>query len=259
MQDPWYDKDSQYTVPYVTWTTGIGYRTDKVATTPDELSNPYEIYWDEANKGKLYLLDDSRDAPAHMLLKNGITDINTENPDEIDAREGRAQVADRRRQRQALDRRLHEPPRGQGLGAPDVVGQRDLGAVVPARREPARRRSASGSRRTARASIGNDMIAIPRNAKNPVLAHHFLNYLLDEKHGYDNFANYVGYQPPFTKLDPDRLVADGVVPANLKTAIVRESDFDTGYSADRAHAGRPDALAERLGRVQGGCLSPTAA
>ena len=73
------------------------------------------------------------------------------------------------------------------------------------------------------------MIAIPKSAKHPVLAHHFLNYLLDEKHGYDNFANYVGYQPPFVKLTPDRLVSDGVVPPNLKTAIVRESDFDRGY------------------------------
>ena len=41
-------RSSQYTVPYTTWTTGIGYRTDKVATTPDSFSNPYEIYWDEA-------------------------------------------------------------------------------------------------------------------------------------------------------------------------------------------------------------------
>ena len=74
------------------------------------------------------------------------------------------------------------------------------------------------------------MLAIPRNAKNPVLAHHFLNYLLDVKNGYSNFANYVGYQPPLTKLDPDKLVADGVVPPNLKTAIVRESDFDRGFA-----------------------------
>ena len=50
-------------------------------------------------------------------------------------------------------------------------------------------------------TIGNDNVAIPKAAKNPVLAHHFLNYLLDEKHGYDNFSNYVGYQPPFTKLE----------------------------------------------------------
>ena len=41
--------------------------------------------------------------------------------------------------------------------------------------------------------------------------------------------NYTGYQPPLTKLDPDRLVKDGVVPPNLKTAIVRESDFENAY------------------------------
>ena len=99
-------------------------------------------------------------------------------------------------------------------------------------------------------------MAIPKAAKNPVLAHHFLNFLLDEKHGYDNFANFVGYQPPLTKLDPDRLVTDEVVPANLKTAIVRESDFDTGYFLTELSPDRPDGLAERLGRVQGGCLTP---
>ena len=76
-----------------------------------------------------------------------------------------------------------------------------------------------------RGTIGSDMMAIPKSAKNPVLAHHFLNYLLDEKNGYDNFANYVGYQPPFVKLDPDRLVADGVVPR--RTSRPRSSERAT--------------------------------
>ena len=52
VQDPFYDKGSQYTVPYTIYTTGIGYRTDKIATTPDDLSNPYEIYWDERQQGE---------------------------------------------------------------------------------------------------------------------------------------------------------------------------------------------------------------
>jgi spermidine/putrescine transport system substrate-binding protein len=228
LQDPWYDKGSQYTVPYVTWTTGIGYRADKISTKPESLSNPYEIYWDDANKGKLFLLDDSRDAVGHMLLKNGITNINTEDPEEIELAkkelksligavnvklstndytnlpEGRAWV--------------HQMWSGSAVSAqyylPDGVGPEALGFWFPP--------DGGGT-------IGSDLMAVPKAAKNPVLAHHFLNYLLDEKHGYDNFANYVGYQPPFTKLNPDRLVADEVVPPNLKTAIVRESDFDQGY------------------------------
>jgi spermidine/putrescine transport system substrate-binding protein len=228
LQDPWYDKGSQYTVPYTTWTTGIGYRVDKVKTTPFDLSNPYEIYWDQANTGKTYLLDDSRDAPAHMLLKNGITDINTENPDDIElAKSELKSLTDAVNVKLSTDDYtnvpegrawVHEMWSGSAISAqwylPKGVGTDALGFWFPA---------------NGRGDIGNDMIAIPRSAKNPVLAHLFLNYLLDAKHGYDNFANYVGYQPPFTSLDPDRLVSDGVVPANLRTAIVRESDFDTGY------------------------------
>ena len=228
VQDPWYDKESRYTVPYVTWTTGIGYRADKVSTTPLDLSNPYEIYWDEANRGKVYLLDDGRDAPAHMLLKNGIENINTEESDDIElAKEELKSLIG------AVNVKLstndytnvpegkawvHQMWSGSAISAqwylPEGTGPDALGFWFP--------EDGGGT-------IGNDNIAIPRNAKNPVLAHHFLNYLLDGKHGYDNFANYVGYQPPFTRLDPDRLVKDGVVPANLKTAIVRESDFDRGY------------------------------
>ena len=105
--------------------------------------------------------------------------------------------------------------------------------------------------------IGNDMIAIPKPAKNPVLAHHFLNYLLDEKHGYDNFVNFIGYQPPFTSLDPDRLVTDEVVPENLEYRGRARERLRRRLPARRALAAGPDPLAERLGRVQGGCLTPT--
>ena len=70
------------------------------------------------------------------------------------AREERAQVADRRRQHQALDGRLHERPRGQGVGAPDVVGQRDLAPSGTCPEGTGRTRSASGSRRTAAGRSG---------------------------------------------------------------------------------------------------------
>jgi spermidine/putrescine transport system substrate-binding protein len=228
VQDPWYDRGSQYTVPYTTWTTGIGYRTDKVAKTPDTLSNPYEIYWDDSNRGKVYLLDDSRDAPAHMLLKNGIIDVNTEKTADIDlAKSELKSLIDTVNVKLSTDDYtnlpegkawIHQMWSGSAISAqwylPEGTGPEALGFWFPT---------------DGRGVIGSDMISVPRQAKHPVLAHHFLNFLLDEKNGYDNFANYVGYQPPLTKLDPDRLVKDGVVPKNLDTAIVRESDFDTAF------------------------------
>jgi spermidine/putrescine transport system substrate-binding protein len=227
LQDPWYDKGSQYTVPYMTWTTGIGYRADKVAKTPRDYANPYEIYWDEANRGKTYLLDDSRDAPAQMLLKNGISNVNTEDPDDIAlAKEELKSLIDAVNIKLSTDDYtnvpegkawVHEMWSGSAISAqwylPDGVDADALGYWFPG---------------TGHGVIGSDMIAVPTNAKNPVLAHHFLNYLLDNENGYSNFVNYVGYQPPLTSLDPDKLVADGVVAKNLRTAIVRESDFDTG-------------------------------
>ena len=227
LQDPFYDKGSQYTVPYTIYTTGIGYRTDKVDTTPWDLDNPYEIYWDERNKGKMYLLDDGREAPIHMLLKNGITDTNTEKPEDIDLAkselksltpavnvklstddytnvpEGRAWV--------------HQMWSGSAVSAqwylPEGTGPEVLGYWYPP---------------DGVGAIGSDMMAVLKSAKNPVLAHHFINFMLDEKNGYDNFALFNGYQPPFKSLDPDRLVTDEVVPENLKTAVVREQDFTNG-------------------------------
>jgi spermidine/putrescine transport system substrate-binding protein len=227
VQDPWYDKGSLYTVPYAIWTTGIGYRADEIPTKPESLSNPYEIYWDTANKGKVYVLDDSRDAPAHMLLKNGIFDVNTEDLEHVEhAKQELLSLLDAVNVKKSTDDYtnvpegkawVHQMWSGSAISAqwylPEGVTTDALGFWFP---------------EDGRGIIGNDMLAIPKAAKSPVLAHHFLNYLLDEKNGYDNFVNYTGYQPPLTALDPDRLVTDEIVPPNLRTAIVRESDFDAG-------------------------------
>jgi spermidine/putrescine transport system substrate-binding protein len=80
-----------------------------------------------------------------------------------------------------------------------------------------------------RGPIGVDQMAVLKSAKNPVLAHLFLDFMLDEKNSYDNFVQFVGYQPPLKAINPDSLVSDEVVPANLASAVVRESDFDNGY------------------------------
>jgi spermidine/putrescine transport system substrate-binding protein len=227
LQDPFYDKGSQYTVPYTIYTTGIGYRTDKVAKTPWDFSNPYEIYWDEANRGKTYVLDDGREAPIHMLLKNGIHDTNTESPDDIElAKNELLSLLDSVNVKKSTDDYtnipegkawVHQMWSGSAISAqwylPDGTGPEALGFWYPP---------------DGRGLIGSDMIAVLRAGKNPVLAHHFVNYLLDKQHGYDNFVNFVGYQPPFVSIDPDRLVADGVIAKNLRTAVVRESDFLKG-------------------------------
>ena len=75
--------------------------------------------------------------------------------------------------------------------------------------------------------VGSDTMAVTANAQNPVLAHHWLNYLLDETNALRNFG-WVGYQPAVAKFSADYLIDKGYVPANLESAVVTEDDYDSG-------------------------------
>jgi spermidine/putrescine transport system substrate-binding protein len=226
--DPYYDQGSRYTVPYAIYTTGIGYRTDKIDPPPDELANPYDIFWDVKYKGKTFLLDDYREAIGMILLRNGITDVNTGDQaaleqaktDLLSLNEAvniKVSVLDYTKVPEG-SAWVHQAWSGDFVSAqyylPKGVDYTVLGYWYPADKGGA---------------VGSDTIAILRSAKNPVLAHEFLNFFLDEQNAYDNFFNFTGYQPPQNSLDPDRLVADGVVPTHLASCVVRPEDFDKGH------------------------------
>jgi spermidine/putrescine transport system substrate-binding protein len=223
-RNPYYDQDARYTVPYTVYTTGIGYLRNKVATDPFELANGYEILWDEANKGKTFILDDEREAIGAMLLKDGITDVNTEDPALIDAAKEELKSLN-----EAVNIRwsneaftfvaegkawVHQTWSGDMLAAPWYVANgvkaKDLGFWYPP--------EGGGV-------INNDLIGVLRGAKNPVLAHMFLDFLMDEEVAFDNFIGWNGYQPPLNSIDPESLISEGFFPENLAAAVVREEDF----------------------------------
>jgi spermidine/putrescine transport system substrate-binding protein len=70
-------------------------------------------------------------------------------------------------------------------------------------------------------------MAIPRAARHPVLAHQFINFMLDPKNALQNYS-WLGYQPPLTQITTEQLIGDGYVPAHLTDAIVQPSDFAHG-------------------------------
>ena len=45
LQSPFYDVGARYTVPYVVYSTGIGWRSDKIAEDVSKLDNPWSIFW----------------------------------------------------------------------------------------------------------------------------------------------------------------------------------------------------------------------
>ena len=88
----------------------------------------------------------------------------------------------------------------------------------------------------------NDCWAVLANSEKPVLGHLWLNYLLDNKIGTDNFLGYNAYQPPLTSIDAGKLVSEGTIPASVKSAILSDSDLG------------PDSLQEGALTVKGQAL-----
>ncbi len=227
LQNPFYDRGSRYSVPYTIYTTGIAYRTDKVKP-PNAFKNPYDAFWKAtAYKGKVAILDDQREALAMALLRRGITDVNTESA-KLVARAGKdlSELTKLVNVKTNVNDYTDVPSgktwlsqgwSGDMTGAPNYLPK----GVKP---------SVLGYWRPSKnAVIGSDMISILRGAKNPVLAHLFLNFLLDNTKGVENFS-WNGYIPPLNVITPEKLVAQGYVPKNLASTIVRQSDFDKGVS-----------------------------
>jgi spermidine/putrescine transport system substrate-binding protein len=229
LHSPWYDVGSRYTVPYTIYTTGIGWRTDKLPDfDPAKLANPWSALWAQGPKisGKVGLLDDQHEGLAMGLLHNGITDVNTENPAHLNAaKNSLIQLVnsanlkfDTNEYQHLADGSLwlHQAWSGDMTSVPSYTPKGTPASIFrywwPA---------------DGRGPINNDTFGVLRGAKNPVLAHLFLNHLLDVKQAFSNFT-FVLYQQPLTAMTPESLIKQGLVPPNLDTTIVREPQFKNG-------------------------------
>jgi len=239
-QNPFYDQGWRYTVPYVTYSTGVAYRRDVVSD--DEASaQGWDLIWNPTYKGKVGIYDDSRETLAMAMLRKGWTDLNTGDQGAIDqAEQDLAELVDLVDVRTTINGvyaklpdgvyDVHQAWSGDIIGAQwylndlDTPGTTDvLGYWFPEDNQ---------------GPIFNDCITIPASAEHPVLAHAFLNFMLDEKHAFENFT-WNGYQPPLTSMDADALIQSnlgqyapntgpGSVPPSLPLAVVRKEMFAGG-------------------------------
>ena len=228
-QNPFYDQDWRYSVPYTVYTTGIGWRTDKVKEDVAKLADPYEILWNSSHRGRVGVLDEYRETIGMVLLKNGISNLNTTRPKHLDlVRQDLIDLASATRP--VIDVNAYEDlPTGKTwvsmafsgdlVAAPEYlpegVNPEVLGYWFPL---------------DGRGTVGNDLMTILRSSRNPVLAHHFLNFLLDFDMAMLNLE-WNGFQPPLVRIDPSVLVDQGYIPSNLTTAVVRQEYFETGFRA----------------------------
>jgi spermidine/putrescine-binding protein len=73
--------------------------------------------------------------------------------------------------------------------------------------------------------VQNDFLCVGRSSKRQVLAHEFINFMLDEKNAYDNFVNFTGYTPPQNGIDAEALLGQDLIPKSLQQAVVRPDQF----------------------------------
>ena len=236
--DPYYDSHWLYTVPYTVYTTGIAWRKDLVDVDPYALVNGWGFPWVAKQSGKTAILDDYRESITLALLYGGVTDINTTDPLIIDtARQALLNL------NAAIGLRIGNDTAQQLATGQSWIHQAWSGQVVAAahRLPPGVRVEALGYwfPPDGKGPVANDTGTVLRGAQNPVLAHLFLNFLLNQANAMHNIAA-TGYMQPLTYVTPTRLVSGGILPASLTSAIVLSTFLDHGYkeveilpSADR--------------------------
>jgi spermidine/putrescine transport system substrate-binding protein len=228
VKDPFYDKGSQYTVPYAVYSTGFGYRNDLVKQDLAQLNNPYDALWDTQYAGQVHLLNGARDTLSAAQLRAGI-DVNTTSSSDLD-KVSKMLLDGVKSMNWKFDHVdynelnnqwvIHHTWSGQltyyQYYLPKGISIDQFSWVWPPT-TPSKRPGL----------ISNDCFAIPKGCKNPVLAHQMIDFLYQPDIALENYS-YEGYQPPIKQFHPDKVVSEGIVPKNLRNTLLSESDFPLG-------------------------------
>jgi len=180
-QDPAYDPGNAHSVPYMWWTTGFGYDTERI---PEDLTS-WAALWDERWKGKMAMLDDYRETFAVALIRLGYS-VNTTSDAELDEALALLQ------EQQPLLRKYTADDIGD-LSSGDVWLCHAWGADVSqvATELPSVKYviPAEGGIR------GSDAMVLLANAPHPIAANLFINHMLDAQVSAAN-TNYIYYMGP---------------------------------------------------------------
>ena len=229
-QDPFYDQQWRYTVPYTIYTTGIAYRRDHISDEKvRSYDNPYDILWDPEYQGKVTLYDDFRETIGMALLRNGVSDVNTaDGADIAKAKDDILDLIDKTNAQLTINGVYVKMPQDEFWVGSSWSG--DIANAYVYNLPKGTPGSVLGFwyPEGGGGMIGNDNIVIPTSGQNPRLAHEFINFMLDKDISFRNFVDFNGYQTPLKSIDPNTLVPD-VLPENLTEAVVEPKYFDDGH------------------------------
>ena len=179
--NPAYDPGNQYSMPYVWWTTGIGYDTRRM----EEVPTSSNVLWDPRYQNHISLMDDYAETMGLTLIQKGFS-ANTENPAELD------QAIARLTEGKPLVRTWTNDTIAAMTGGDIWVGMiwgSDLYQISLENENIAYFIPEEGGVR------GSDTMAIYSGAEHPIAAHLFINHMLDAQVSAAN-TNYIGYMGP---------------------------------------------------------------
>lgn len=181
-----YDPENEYSVPYFWGTVGIVY--DKTKVDIEDLEKEgFNIFLNEKYKGEIYLYDSERDSFMMALKALGYS-MNTEDEGELgEAYDWLVQCVQTMEPEIVTDEIIDNM--AQGRKALGLIYSGDATYVMSENENMGFYLPEEGT------NLWSDAMVIPANAKNPELAHEFINFASDYEGAYDN-SSYVGYTSP---------------------------------------------------------------
>jgi spermidine/putrescine transport system substrate-binding protein len=180
--DPGYDPGNQYSVPYMWWTTGVGYDSTKIT----DVTGSSKALWDPRYDQHISLMDDYQETMGLTLIQLGHS-ANTTNTAELDAaiarlNEGKPLVRTWTNDTIAT----MSDPETIWIG---MIWGADTYAISQENPNIAYYIPEEGGVR------GSDTMAIYSGAPHPIAAHLFINHMLDAEVSAAN-TNLIGYMGP---------------------------------------------------------------
>lgn len=202
--DPGYDPGNTYTVPYMWWTTGVGYDSTRVTDSPTSS----KALWDPRWSQHISMLDDFQEVFGMTLIQLGY-DANTKSTTELDAA-----LALLKQQKPLV--RTYSTDTIATMTSGDVwIGQiwgADRFAIQETNENVVYYIPEEGGVK------GSDTVAVFTGAKHPIAAHLFINHLLDAQNSAAN-TNLIFYMGPNAAakefIDPD-ILADPTINPDQK-------------------------------------------
>ena len=193
-----YDPNNEYSVPYFWGTVGIVYDTT-VVDEEDLINEGFNIFLDEKYKGNIYLYDSERDSFMMALKALGYS-MNTEDESELQqAYDWLVQCVRTMEPEIVTDEIIDNMV--QGRKALGLIYSGDAAYVMSENEDMGFYLPETGT------NLWSDAMVIPANAKNPDLAHEFINHVCAYEGAYDN-SSYVGYTSPNQEV-MDELSGEG--------------------------------------------------